>query len=688
MIKSSRTKRRKVRAELNLITNVNNHFQQHCAIEHQISNSINIPNLNTVDNASLEQNIRNPNVSHTLIDLQNNVEDNEQFEIPFSLNLPEKSFFLENLTKWAVNYNISLNACDGLLSVLRQHNCFANIPKDSRTLLGTPRKLNLNIRTIEPGIYYHFGLANGIIRNSQSMKTDINSVIKIAVGIDGLPISKSTNSQLWPILGFIMNTELKPNVFIIGIFHGHSKPKNSDDFLHDFVTEACNLLDNGIVIAGKKISIHINAICCDAPAKSFVLKVKSPTAFHSCTRCIIEGEYLNNRVCFTYTNTGSALRTDTDYRNFKYEDHHTSLTPSIVMKLQNFNITNSFIIDYMHLTNLGVMKKLLSLWLTKGPLRVRVPGRKITEMSNSLLKIKKYIPSDFCRKPREIQDYRRFKATELQFLLIYSGPLVFKHIISTECYSNFMSLNVAMTIILSSDYSNFSNYAQKLLEYFVETFDNIYGSCYVSYNIHGLLHIVSDFERYGPLDNISCYPFENFMKKLKSMIRKHEKPLQQIIHRYQEQCNSEVLNNHNISTTNNTEQLFHYSLKNPHSNRPLLESITGKQYLTLTINNFTLNVKFNRNSFFLTANEEVVKCFNIILNQNNVHNNIYIVGKRYLSKLSAYKEPIDSKILNIYLVDKMSKEYQTWSVKDVKKKMMVIHFNHKMFAMPVLHSET
>ncbi|KAF0772153.1 Uncharacterized protein FWK35_00001831 [Aphis craccivora] len=70
---------------------------------------------------------------------------------------------------------------------------------------------------------------------------------------------------------------------------------------------------------------------------------------------------------------------------------------------------------------------------------------------------------------------------------------------------------------------------KKLLEYFVMTFDKIYGSFNVSHNIHGLLHIASDYNHYGPLDQCSCFPFKNHMKEIKTALRKSEKPLQQLI---------------------------------------------------------------------------------------------------------------------------------------------------------------
>ncbi|KAE9529171.1 hypothetical protein AGLY_011967 [Aphis glycines] len=63
----------------------------------------------------------------------------------------------------------------------------------------------------------------------------------------------------------------------------------------------------------------------------------------------------------------------------------------------------------------------------------------------------------------------------------------------------------------SPDKNNFKQFAKDLLEYFVESFQLIYGKHYVSYNIHAILHLVDDYEQFGTLVNCSAFCFENFM---------------------------------------------------------------------------------------------------------------------------------------------------------------------------------
>jgi len=190
--------------------------------------------------------------------------------------------FDNNLTNWAIYSNITHNSFNALLNVLRKHTCFKKLPKDCRTLLKVKSNEAINVRDIEPsGIYYHFGLENGIKQYTNILNSCED--IKIVVGIDGLPIVKSSLSQLRPILGYVR--PFNNNVFIIGIYHGYEKPKDSNNFLNDFVIEAKTIVNQGIVMNGKFKNVSIDAICCDAPAKAFVLKIKGHSGFFSCTRC-------------------------------------------------------------------------------------------------------------------------------------------------------------------------------------------------------------------------------------------------------------------------------------------------------------------------------------------------------------------------------------------------------------------
>ena len=96
-------------------------------------------------------------------------------------------------------------------------------------------------------------------------------------------------------------------------------------------------------------------------------------------------------------------------------------------------------------------------------------------------------------------------------------------------YQHFLLLHVAITILCSPRlHHRYCDYAENLLVVFVQNFHAIYGD-FLVYNVHSLIHLASDVRKYGPLPQISAFPFENFLYRLKKQIRKPNQTLQQIV---------------------------------------------------------------------------------------------------------------------------------------------------------------
>lgn len=231
-----------------------------------------------------------------------NISTNESNNMAFKPTNFTNSNLQHDLAIWAVEHQITHIALRALLQTLKK---YSSIPilLDARSLLKTPRQQE--IRTVAPGLYYHFGLSHSIRKILTSVKDNINCV-KIAMNIDGLPLSKSSQQQLWPILGSVV-----PYIFIIGIYHGNEKPADVNEFLQDFVNEAKEICANGFYVNDQNIPCRIAALICDAPAKSFVLSIKEHAGYSSCTKCVTEGEYVGNRLCFPQMD--APLRTDDDF---------------------------------------------------------------------------------------------------------------------------------------------------------------------------------------------------------------------------------------------------------------------------------------------------------------------------------------------------------------------------------------
>jgi len=65
------------------------------------------------------------------------------------------------------------------------------------------------------------------------------------------------------------------------------------------------------------------------------------------------------------------------------------------------------------------------------------------------------------------------------------------------------------------------DYAEELLKHFVICTKLIYGPQFMSHNFHNLLNLTDDARKFGN------FSFENYLQKIKKMLRKHDSILPQ-----------------------------------------------------------------------------------------------------------------------------------------------------------------
>ncbi|XP_036138680.1 uncharacterized protein LOC118644365 [Monomorium pharaonis] len=376
-------------------------------------------------------------------------------------NIRERDNLKEFLANWSVQFNISHVALKSLLKKLKEYPVHENLPLDPRSLLSTPR--NIKIRNVLPEKYCHVSLSKGIKSIVSRMSTMPEGLIKISINIDGLPLSKSSQKQLWPILGSV-----KPfkNVFVIGIYYGEEKPKDVNNFLKNFVTEAKHLCTEGICIKGIQLQCTIDSLICDMPAKSFVLCTKGHSGYSSCSSCIVEGEYINGRVCFPQIR--AAKRTDDDFRNKVDDEYHNLGITSCLVEIPSFDPVTNVPTDPMHLLYLGIMRRMLYL-LINGDLQYRLPNVEVERISFHLNEIAPYIPVEFARKPRSLKFIKLWKATEFRQILLYTGPVALR-LLRRDIYNHFVTLHVAVRIMSDEKLHDLLDYAQELMEHFISSF--------------------------------------------------------------------------------------------------------------------------------------------------------------------------------------------------------------------------
>ena len=411
-----------------------------------------------------------------------------------------------SLVDWVTEFNIPQTAVTALLRVLQPFH--SSLPIDARTLMHTPRSFNIK-QVAGGGEYVHFGVQCGIEKLYSGGYLQNTDSLALQFNIDGIPLFKSTNTALWPILCSIKNSG-NTEPFVVGIFCGRSKPSDIDAFLADFVSEMKILLQDGVELSETRFEVTVHSFVCDTPARAMIKNVKGPTGYFGCDKCETQGEW-NGKLIFSETD--ARRRTDVRFDEMADEEHH--LGPSALQPLP-IGMVSQFPLDYLHLVCLGVMRRLMLCWL-KGPLTTRLCARKTVELSQKLMSIVAHVQREFNRKPRSVAEILRWKATEFRQFLLYTGPVVLSGILSETLYNHFLLLSVAISLLANPEFCGvYCEYANEILRTFVHNALALYGHEMMVYNVHALVHLADDVRRFGSVDEFSAFPFENALCGLKS----------------------------------------------------------------------------------------------------------------------------------------------------------------------------
>lgn len=455
--------------------------------------------------------------------------DNDMFEgsdTGAAENYPDLG---DELAAWANTNKITRSGLNEMLDILRRHG--HRLPKDARTLLQTPRLVVTEEKC--GGQYCYFGIESGLLRTlaQNPLFAERDDSIDLTVNIDGLPLFKSSNIQLWPVLCKFDHFD----PFLVALYCGHTKPNSVQEYLSDFLHELQQLQGNGVTREGKTFQLTVRCFVCDAPARAFLKCTKAHNAYFACERCTIKGSW-KGRVVFDSEETFPA-RTEQDFNNVRYENQlaKSPLIDAGILCIAHFPL------DYMHLVCLGVVRRMLC-FLRQGPKTCRLSCGQLSQISDKLMSLRGKMPSEFARQPRSLCELDRWKATEFRQFLLYTGPVVLRSVVSDEFYRHFIALSVAMSILLDSNDEKryvYLQYARELLTFFVRKCPKIYGDIFVVYNVHNLLHLADDVEFYKcSLNEIAAFEFENYLQSLKKMVRKSQNPIAQVAKRLTELENS------------------------------------------------------------------------------------------------------------------------------------------------------
>uniref|UniRef100_A0A182I5E5 Uncharacterized protein n=1 Tax=Anopheles arabiensis TaxID=7173 RepID=A0A182I5E5_ANOAR len=332
-----------------------------------------------------------------------------------------------------------------------------------------------------------------------------------------------------------MSIEEMPEVpvLMVGNFLGESKPASLKEYLEPLVNELNELMETGIVIANKLITVRVWAFIADSPARAFIKGVAYFNHKNGCQKCTVEGKFNKTARVMCFPNIDAPPRTHENFRNCNYGEHHRETTPLI--KLLHFDIIKNVIIaDLLHLIDFGVTRTSINGWksgkLGSGP---KWSKETIDRINNILDKVE--IPLEFHRKLRSIEDTGFWKASEFNMFLNYASFIVLKEVLTKEQYEHFMLYFSAIRLFPSDSYKEHWPAAHIMLKQFVVQYGTIYGEHRITSNVHNLLHVFEDVNKFGPLPKFSSYRYEAKLQDVGKTLRNGHKVLVQTANRISEQ---------------------------------------------------------------------------------------------------------------------------------------------------------
>ncbi|EFN76485.1 hypothetical protein EAI_05511, partial [Harpegnathos saltator] len=463
--------------------------------------------------------------------------------------------------------------------------------------------------------------------------------LELDFSTDGCTLDRSGTIQIWPIQCRISNLQnSKP---VVGIYKGAQKLTNANAFFEKFIIDITAIICNGgINFHGALIPVRLRAFVADAPARAFLLHHRAHTSYHSCSKCKVHGMQIDGRCVFN--GIKHPLRTDENYRLCHDVNHHKEGTsPLAVLSMR---MVSQVPFEYMHLVCLGVVKKLLSAWVHGKYSRIlKLCGRSISRISDRLKILIQYCPTEFARCSRSLDIFSKFKATEFRQFLLYTGPVVMYGILDDHLYKHFLLLHTAIRILLLKSPSEKQlRFAELALEKFVLRNNTLYGSNFISYNVHGLLHLTNDVKRLGNLESFSAFPYENNISIFRKYCRKPGQPLQQLFNRMTELRLHGRGDNRDIAISRYRDMSVRVSI-------PCSNSDTSVHYSKITFNSICLGTHVRDNCCIL-RDGSICIVVDIIADTGSYS----LIVKRFLEVDNFFNVGLPSSAFHVYLCSNIS----------------------------------
>lgn len=368
-------------------------------------------------------------------------------------------------------------------------------------------------------------------------------------------------------------------------------------------------------------------------------------------------------------------RSDESFRLRTQIEHHCEHRSIIEMILGVDMVKDFPTSDPLHLLDIGIMKRCLLRW-TEGTKTYRNHFRKnvIDKINLHLMRMRREMPTEIHRSIRDLDCLKFWKGTEFRTFLLYIGIVALEEDLTEEEYEHFKLLICAIIFCSSKAYASIidrSVLVDTLLSEYFEGYIEIYGEHTITSNVHNISHILDDVRRFGNLNTISTYPFENCLQLIKKRLRSMNNPLQQIERRFAE-----------ISNIVESKQVQFQEEKNRANELKFPFKNNATKYQSVMFEDFRLSTRKFGDKFFLDKYNRIIKLSHAV----KIDGKIVLHGWEIENKRDFFATPFDSSKINIYVSDGKETHEITCHIEDLKCKLVCLSFKNEYVFQPLLHT--
>lgn len=425
---------------------------------------------------------------------------------------------------------------------------------------------------------------------------------------------------------------------------------------------------------------------------------------YGCQKCMVQGEFFNrmsfHRIAVTNDEREREMRTDERFRQRYQPEHHVQR--SVLEDLPIDMVVQIPVADSLHLIDLGVMKRLEKLlhyifhtnciqliyfivfssrYLYKWMGHIKSIPRlwsinQIEEVSKEILQFNETLPHEIHRKIRSLKHVHFWKASEFRTMILYVGVVGLKDNVPKQEYELFLKVFCAVVICSSKMYASYLPLARTLFAEYIEGHITIYGLNSITSNIHNLIHVVDDVERFGDLNSISAYEFENCLHLIKLLLKQCNKPLEQLARRLHENSLTVLENQNNRNTLFpkfKDQFLLGYGTEN------------CLAYRRIELKNIMLRDDKKNQWVMLNDNDRTIVRFEYAFQrESNSYFSGYPLNKAL--KENFFTRPFNSSHINIFLYKIEENDSKIFNVNSIMAKLFCLPYHDKFVFIPLLHS--